>query len=95
MAITLDRTGTKPEISHIVFFGRSKPVAVLANYARFRQRWHCQEGVIRQMVNGANLNANFGYSYCKVPIVLKNDAGRKHRRKLRSVNACWAKSRKP
>ena len=35
--------------------------------ARFRQRWHCQEGVIRQMVNGANLNANFGYSYCEVP----------------------------
>jgi hypothetical protein len=33
----------------------------------FRQRWHCQEGVIRQMVSGANLNANFGYSYCEVP----------------------------
>jgi len=35
--------------------------------ARFRQRWHCQEGVIRQMVNGANLNANFGYTYREVP----------------------------
>jgi hypothetical protein len=35
--------------------------------ARFRQRWHCQEGVIRQMVSGANLNANFGYRYCEVP----------------------------
>ena len=34
---------------------------------RFRQRWHCQEGVIRQMISGANLNANFGYSYCEVP----------------------------
>lgn len=35
--------------------------------ARFRQRWHYQEGVIRQMVSGANLNANFGYRYCEVP----------------------------
>jgi|GEM_PF-4953876 len=26
--------------------------------ACFRQRWACQERVIRQMVNGANLNAN-------------------------------------
>jgi hypothetical protein len=34
---------------------------------RFRQRWHCQEGVIRQMVSGANLNANFGYLYNQVP----------------------------
>ena len=35
--------------------------------ARFRQRWQHQERVIRQMVNGANLNANFGYVYSEVP----------------------------
>jgi hypothetical protein len=34
---------------------------------RFRQRWQYQERVIRQMVNGAHLNANFGYAYDLVP----------------------------
>lgn len=34
---------------------------------RFRERWPHQERVIRQMVNGANLNANFGYTYREVP----------------------------
>jgi hypothetical protein len=34
---------------------------------RFRQRWMGQERVIRQLVNGANLNANFGYQYADVP----------------------------
>ena len=33
---------------------------------RFRQRWMGQERVIRQLVNGANLNANFGYQYTEV-----------------------------
>jgi len=35
--------------------------------ASFRQRWSYQERVIRQMVNGANLNANYGYTYQEVP----------------------------
>lgn len=34
--------------------------------ACFRQRWPYQERVIRQMVNGANLNANYGYTYREV-----------------------------
>ncbi len=34
---------------------------------RFRQRWLHQERVIRQLVNGANLNASFGYTYGEVP----------------------------
>jgi len=34
---------------------------------RFRQRWLHQERVIRQMIAGANLNANFGYTYQEVP----------------------------
>ena len=34
--------------------------------ARFRQRWPYQERVIRQAVNGANLNANYGYTYQEV-----------------------------
>jgi hypothetical protein len=29
----------------------------------YRQRWHHQERRIRELVNGANLNANFGYTY--------------------------------
>jgi hypothetical protein len=33
---------------------------------RYRQRWQYQERVIRQLVNGANLNANFGYSFREV-----------------------------
>jgi hypothetical protein len=32
-----------------------------------RQRWPKQERVIRELVNGANLNANYGYSYQHVP----------------------------
>lgn len=32
-----------------------------------RQRWQYQERRIREMVNGANLNANFGYTYAEVP----------------------------
>ena len=27
----------------------------------YRRRWACQENVIKEMVNGANLNANYGY----------------------------------
>lgn len=35
--------------------------------ARYRRRWSRQERVIRELVNGANLNANFGYTYQDVP----------------------------
>jgi hypothetical protein len=34
---------------------------------RYRRRWSQQERVIREWVNGANLNANFGYTYHNVP----------------------------
>ena len=34
---------------------------------RFRQRWAHQERRIRELVNGANLNANFGYTATPVP----------------------------
>jgi hypothetical protein len=34
---------------------------------RFRQRWQHQELRIREMINGANLNDNFGYRYDWVP----------------------------
>ena len=33
----------------------------------YRRRWAQQERVIRELVQGANLNANFGYSYQNVP----------------------------
>ena len=35
--------------------------------ARFRQRWANQERRIRELVNGANLNANFGYTATWAP----------------------------
>lgn len=35
--------------------------------AAYRQRWSAQERVIRELVKGANLNANFGYSYQALP----------------------------
>jgi hypothetical protein len=35
--------------------------------ATHRQRWQAQEQRIREMVNGANLNANYGYTYEEVP----------------------------
>jgi len=35
--------------------------------ATHRQRWQSQERRIREMVKGANLNANFGYTYNEVP----------------------------
>jgi len=33
----------------------------------YRQRWSRQERVIRELIKGANLNANFGYTYQDVP----------------------------
>ncbi|MCK4450339.1 MAG: hypothetical protein KAX26_07080, partial [Anaerolineae bacterium] len=51
-----------------VYAGRIPPsLPAGAVPARFRQRWQHQERVIRQMVNGANLNANFDYVYNEVP----------------------------
>jgi len=35
--------------------------------ASYRQRWRCQERCTRELVNGANLNAHFGYTYQRVP----------------------------
>ena len=34
---------------------------------RYRERWMAQERVFREMVNGANLNANYGYTAQLVP----------------------------
>jgi hypothetical protein len=51
-----------------VYAGRiPESLSARAVPARLRQRWQHQERVIRQMVNGANLNANFGYTYREVP----------------------------
>jgi len=33
----------------------------------FRERWYHQEWRFREMIKGANLNSNYGYSYDKVP----------------------------
>lgn len=47
-----------------VYTGRI-PAEILASQVpgHFRQRWMCQERRIRELVNGANLNANYGYAY--------------------------------
>lgn len=42
-------------------------LAVAAVSAPYRQRGSCQEGVSRELVNGVNLNPNFGYPYQTVP----------------------------
>jgi hypothetical protein len=44
--------------------GHLKPLGVRTAY---RRRWACQENVIKEMVNGANLNANYGYQQRAVP----------------------------
>jgi hypothetical protein len=33
----------------------------------YRQRWNCQENPIKEMINGANLNQNYGYRVQSVP----------------------------
>jgi hypothetical protein len=51
-----------------VYAGRIPPsLSAAAVPTRFRQRWEYQERVIRQLVNGANLNTNYGYADHEVP----------------------------
>ena len=47
-----------------VYTGRI-PAEILAFQVpgHFRERWMCQERRIRELVNGANLNINYGYTY--------------------------------
>lgn len=47
-----------------IYAGRIPTSLVLAQIpALFRQRWYHQEWRFREMVKGANLNVNYGYSY--------------------------------
>jgi len=47
-----------------IYAGRLPPELNLAEVpGLYRQRWNHQERRIRELVNGANLNANFGYTY--------------------------------
>jgi hypothetical protein len=51
-----------------IYTGHLPTTLALADVpAAYRQRWSAQERVIRELVNGANLNANFGYRYQDVP----------------------------
>ena len=51
-----------------VYAGRMPTTLALAQIpSQFRQRWSHQEWRFREMVKGANLNANYGYSYDQVP----------------------------
>jgi hypothetical protein len=51
-----------------VYAGRLPSTLAVAQIPpQFRQRWYHQEWRFREMVKGANLNANYGYSYDKVP----------------------------
>jgi hypothetical protein len=51
-----------------IYTGHLPPTLAVADVpAAYRQRWPCQERVIRELVKGANLNANFGYTYQTVP----------------------------
>ena len=55
---------TDPTRIYVGRFGQDLSQGTIPS--RFRQRWMCQEQVIRQLVNGANLNANFGYTHQEV-----------------------------
>jgi hypothetical protein len=51
-----------------IYTGQLPPGLKLAEVPGcYRRRWSQQERVIRELVQGANLNANFGYSYQNVP----------------------------
>jgi hypothetical protein len=51
-----------------IYTGNLPPTLAIAEVpVAYRQRWSCQERVIRELVKGANLNANFGYTYQAVP----------------------------
>jgi hypothetical protein len=51
-----------------VYAGRLPSTLAVAHIPPlFRQRWFHQEWRFREMVKGANLNANYGYSYDPVP----------------------------
>ena len=51
-----------------IYTGHLASVLDIAEVPRaYRQRWANQERVIRELVKGANLNANFGYTYQAVP----------------------------
>jgi len=51
-----------------IYTGHLPPTLDIADVPGvYRQRWPKQERVIRELVNGANLNANYGYSYQNVP----------------------------
>ncbi len=51
-----------------VYAGRiPSTIAVAQIPPQFRQRWYHQEWRFREMVKGANLNSNYGYSYDQVP----------------------------
>jgi hypothetical protein len=51
-----------------IYTGHLPPDLAVADVpAAYRHRWSAQERVIRELVNGANLNANFGYRSQEVP----------------------------
>jgi len=65
--LVLMRRVGDPEPSRI-YAGRLPPAFPASEVpGLYRQRWAGQERVIRELVNGANLNANFGYTYQEVP----------------------------
>jgi hypothetical protein len=51
-----------------IYAGRLPPTIAVAQIPPlFRQRWSHQEWRFREMIKGANLNVNYGYTYDKVP----------------------------
>ncbi|MCP4993006.1 MAG: hypothetical protein GY934_04345, partial [Gammaproteobacteria bacterium] len=58
-------TSTDPSRIYAGLIPTSLPVDQIP--PQFRQRWYHQEWRFREMVKGANLNSNYGYSYDQVP----------------------------
>ena len=59
-----------------------------------RRRWPNNELCIRELVKGANLNENYGYTYDQVPNRTRQRQWEKHKPKWRSHNAKWPNSKK-
>jgi len=56
-------------------------LSAMAPSSTYRRRWNCQENPIKELVNGANLNKNYGYQQQPVPnrTALRQQAKRQER----------------
>lgn len=74
-----------------IYAGRLPPTLGVGDVPTlYRQRWAGQERVIRELVNGANLNANFGYTYQEVPNRTQQRQWHEAQAKVETSEQRWA-----